>query len=345
MKTYIAAAIDAEALMAAIPADTDRILLVTDSNVRPLLPAILPPSVKGTLSVIAAGEQNKNLRSAERLWGEWTVAKATRRSLVINIGGGMVTDLGGFAAATFKRGLNCINISTTLLGAVDAAAGGKTALNFGGIKNQIGVFAMPRAVFVPVNALQTLPAEEMLSGYGEMAKTALLCSTGLTRQVYAVDLEDTDALTPLIAECMRHKEVVVATDPYDHSVRRTLNLGHTAGHAFEAMSMLGGTPLPHGIAVAHGTAVALILSHMLLQMDSRHIYDFRDKVLSRMPPMPLRCEQYPQLLELMHADKKNTDATSLHFALLRAPGECRPDCVVSDDDVCAALDIYRDLTQ
>lgn len=344
MTPHISTHIDPAQFRASIPADADRLLLVTDSNVRPLLGELLPTEISGHLSVIEPGESHKTLRTAERLWGEWMVAGATRRSVVINIGGGMVSDLGGFAAALFKRGLCTINVSTTLLGDVDAACGGKTAVNFAGVKNQIGVFAEPHAVFIPTDALSTLPLAHMLSGFGEMAKTALLDSESLTRRVYDVRLEDTDSLAPMIADCVAFKQHVVELDPHEHGLRRILNLGHTAGHAFESFSLQNGAPLPHGVAVAHGILVALVLSHARLRMDSGYIYDFRDKVLALMPPLRITCDQYPQLLHLMHADKKNIGDGKVSFVLLRKPGEPMAGCDVEDEEVKNALDIYRDLT-
>ena len=237
----------------------DRCVIITDTNVARLLPDdILPGTERIT---IAAGDSNKTIAAASDVWEAMTRAGLSRHSLAVNIGGGMVTDLGGFAAATYKRGIRCVNVATTVLGAVDAAVGGKTGVNFAGLKNQIGVFSQPQAVIVCPAFFATLPPEEILSGYGEVLKHALLDGPDTLAEALRTDPV---ALAPqrlgaIVEKSMKVKIAVTAADPFEKGLRKALNLGHTAGHALEELALERRRPVPHGISVAHGLVTALVL--------------------------------------------------------------------------------------
>ena len=247
----------------------DRLFVLTDETTSRLcLPVIAGyESMAGVYPiVISATDQHKNLESLSHVWSELQQHGATRHSLLVNLGGGMVTDLGGFAASTFKRGLHFINIPTTLLAMVDASVGGKTGINFGGLKNEIGVFRNADSVILDTTFLKTLDRENLLSGYAEMLKHALIdCEDhwaeilGNLEHLECIDY--LEKLTVLVARSVAVKQRIVTEDPTERGLRKALNLGHTAGHAFESLA-LERTPILHGYAVAYGLVVELYLSHM-----------------------------------------------------------------------------------
>lgn len=326
----------------------DKVIIVTDSNVWPLLGQEYRKSARlagAPVAIIPAGEENKNFQSLADVISVMTQSGATRQSLIVNIGGGMVTDLGGFAAAIFKRGIRFINIPTTLLGAVDASIGGKTGIDFMGFKNEVGAFANPQVTLVRTQNLLTLPAEELLSGYAEMLKTGFIASESLLKKFDPKqDLSHPEELGTLIACCLDFKQEVTLEDPTERGRRRILNFGHTAGHAFESLMLKRSAPIPHGCAVAHGMLVALILSHLIRNLSAAYAQKYAREILIPFYGMlPLACKDYPELLSLMSHDKKNLHAGEISFVLLDAPGKpmWQP---VESKLIEAAFDLYRDLT-
>ena len=212
---------------------------------------------------IPDGEQHKTLATVERIWQFLLDHRATRDDVLVCVGGGVICDLGGFAASTYKRGMPHINVPTTLLAMVDAASGGKTGFDYAGIKNAIGTYAQPLDTLVIPSLIATLPPRELLSGYGEMLKHALLDTPDHWHQLLRLDLETeagVQALMPLIARSRAVKKRIVAADPREQGLRRALNLGHTVGHALEAQMLAGGHPAPHGYCVVWGMVAALYLS-------------------------------------------------------------------------------------
>ena len=317
--------------------------IVTDDNVaRDVLPALgLPWAV----ITVRPGDDHKNLDSLSHIWQELISQGATRHSLVLNIGGGVVTDMGGFAAATFKRGVRFVNVPTTLLAAVDAAVGGKTGINFGGFKNEVGAFAPADAVVISTATFKSLPPRELLSGYAEMIKHGLLTSTRSYHALLAFDPVDgdPDELLKLLEESVKVKERIVEIDPREQGIRRALNLGHTAGHAFESLALERGLPVPHGYAVAWGMVVELLLSHMIKGLDVNEVRLLVNYLKESGYGWPeVTCDDYPRLMSLMAHDKKNPSPDRINFTLLRAPGDIEIDCIVPPDDITAALDIFRE---
>ena len=312
---------------------------IADVNTARLLPA--PPH----LIIIPDGDDNKTLATVTRVWDEMERLGVTRHSLVVNLGGGMVCDLGGFAAATFKRGVRFINVPTTLLGAVDAAVGGKTGFNHNGLKNEIGAFAPASDVIISTCFFDSLPAQEMKSGFAEVIKHAMLSD----RNEF-LRLLDHDFNTPIhhddMLERLRHsvkvKVDIVARDPNEQGERKALNLGHTAGHAFESLAMKRGKPVPHGYAVAWGLVAEAVLSHMLLKFPSDDVHRLGNFVRDNYRDFPFTCDDYDELLDLMRHDKKSRDG-EITCTLLTAIGNYHIDQTVNPDDVTAALDILRDL--
>lgn len=260
----------------------------------------------------------------------------------------MITDLGGFAAATFKRGIKFINVPTTLLGAVDAAVGGKTGINLGGLKNEVGAFAPADAVLISTLFFTTLPLQEIKSGYAEMLKHGLLDDKATLAELLKYDVTNppatTDVLLHLIEKSVGVKAEIVANDPKEQGLRKALNLGHTVGHAFESYALTDlASPIPHGFAVAWGMVVELILSHMILKFPAETLHQFADYIKHVYGYFDIDCDDYPRLLELMSHDKKNASPDAINFTLLSDVGQPQIDCTATPDQIRAALDIYRDL--
>ena len=324
------------------------IFLLTDSNVeRELLPIFSSLIAKYDIKVIVveAGEVNKNLKSLSYVWQQLSDLGAGRLSILLNLGGGVVTDMGGFAAATFKRGIRYINIPTTILGAADAAVGGKTAIDFNGLKNEIGAFYKPEKIVFAQNLFKTLPEKEKLSGFAEIVKMAMISSGDIYRMILKGEFSpfSESLFTPLrfaIEEKMRITEI----DPTEKGERKLLNFGHTAGHAFESLMVEKGLPVTHGEAVAHGILVALILSRMVKGFPADDIYIYAQEILKRYyKPLPISCKDCDRLIEFSIHDKKNINRSEINFVLLCGIGEPQRDVAVSPSMVRSALDIYLDI--
>lgn len=210
---------------------------------------------------IGATDTHKNLETIAHVWKSLGDGGGSRHSCLINLGGGMVTDLGGFAASTFKRGINFINIPTTLLAMVDASVGGKTGINFNGLKNEIGVFNDSKFVILDTEFLRSLDAENICSGYAEMLKHGLISTEDMWKELITFDLANPDLkhLQQMVADSVKVKERIVEEDPHEQGIRKALNLGHTFGHAFESWA-LKRKPILHGHAVAFGMICELYLS-------------------------------------------------------------------------------------
>lgn len=329
--------------------DYNNVILLTDVNVKQfVLPRIsgIPAIAESHCIAIKSGDMNKNLETATSVWKQLELCGATRRSLMINLGGGVVTDLGGFAASTFKRGLRFINMPTTLLGAVDAAIGGKTGVNFNGLKNEIGVFNEADAVIISTLFFDTLPESELKSGYAEMLKHGLLSDRKYFADLLNYDMlsGDTALLLELLKKSVTIKRDIVAADPHEQGLRRALNLGHTAGHAFESLAMQRTDPVPHGYAVAWGLVVELILSHITHKFPSDILHAVVQFVKDNYGTFHITCNDYDTLLALMRHDKKSRNG-EINCSLLADIGDLRLGTVVSPDDARTALDIYQDMMQ
>lgn len=328
-----------------------QIVVVVDTNTeRLVLPRLADKSTaiaSAKLICIKADDENKTLEALTSVWQQLAEMEATRSTLMVNIGGGMVSDLAGFAAATYKRGIRCINIPTTVLAAVDASVGGKTGINFNGYKNQLGTFTEPIAAIISSTFFGTLPAEQILSGYGEMIKHGLLENEDtLTHLLAFSPLEgDFDAarMLPLLKASVMVKARVVETDFTETGLRKALNFGHTVGHAFESYALKLGHPIAHGYAVAWGAVVELVISHMQQAFPSDILHNVAAYVRQNYGSFHITCDDYPALIAAMRQDKKNRTAGDINFTLLRHVGEPIINCTAPPDQICAALDIYRDL--
>ena len=291
--------------------------------------------------VIKDTDTNKTLDSVTHVWSELQRLGATRHSLMINLGGGMVTDLGGFAASTFKRGIQYINIPTTLLSMVDASVGGKTGINFGGLKNEIGVFNNASSVILDATFLRTMDHENLLSGYAEMLKHGLISNDKMWAELLNLEnLENLDILGRMVAESVAVKQRIVTEDPTEQGIRKALNLGHTAGHAFESMA-LERKPILHGYAVAYGLIVELYLCCVKMGFPQDKMRQTVSFIKEHYGRMAITCDDYPHLIALMHHDKKNT-GRDINFTLLGDIGDMRINQTASEDDIKEALDFYRE---
>lgn len=323
----------------------DRIFLLTDTNVDRLYVSRSARLQDFPKLVVEAGEETKTIETCAGIWQWLTDGGATRKSLLVNVGGGMITDLGGFCAACYKRGIRCINISTSLLGSVDASIGGKTGVDFGGFKNQIGVFADPMLTLIPLDAQATLPKEQLLSGYGEMLKTAMIASAELYSGLLHPEevIGHTEILARAIEACLEIKDKVVTEDPREAGLRKVLNLGHTVGHAYESLLIEKGKAQPHGIAVAHGLLPALILSRLHCGLKPEVVQTYARFLAETYPRLDITCADTPRLMEIMAGDKKNSGDGKINFVLLEAIGKPVYDCKLSADEISSALDIRAEM--
>lgn len=320
-------------------------VLVDENTATAVLPQVQCEVVdKATVITIPAGDTHKTLDTLTHVWQQLQDGGATRHSLLINLGGGVVTDLGGMAAATFKRGIDFVNCPTTLLSAVDAAVGGKTGINFNGFKNELGVFQEAQAVVISTKFFATLPATELRSGYAEMLKHGMLDSQNEFNRLLAFNITEAslDELLALLETSVMVKQRIVEQDPHEKGLRRALNLGHTVGHAFESMALHRGNPIPHGYAVAWGLVAETVLSHMKMKFASSDLQALATFVRDNYGAFFITCDDYPQLLDYMHHDKKSVSG-EINCSLLRACGDVETGVTITDDDMKTALDIYRDL--
>lgn len=287
---------------------------------------------------VAEGEHNKSLENVQLIWHMLSACHARRNSVLVNIGGGLITDIGGFAASCFKRGIRCVNIPTTLLSQVDASVGGKTGINFDGLKNEIGTFSIPEWVIIDNRFLDTLPERQVLSGFAEMLKHALLADEDHLAKMMNADLSQVsgeDFLT-LIKESVAVKATIVQNDPREKGLRKALNLGHTVGHAIESVAIKKNLEIYHGDAVAYGLIAELYLSVKKMGFDEKH-YDAIKKFILERYPVYHPVEEPDELYELMLHDKKN-EHEGVNFTLLRRPGEVEIDQYCSREEILEALE-------
>ncbi|MDE6207315.1 MAG: 3-dehydroquinate synthase [Muribaculaceae bacterium] len=328
-----------------------QVAVVADTNTAALVLPILVNDSKAvadaTVITIPAGDGSKSIEGLSELWQKLSDMEASRSTVVVNLGGGMIGDLGGFAAATYKRGLRCINVPTTLLAAVDASVGGKTAINFNGLKNQIGTFTEPVAAIISTIYFNTLSDQEILSGYAEMIKHALLEDDATLGKVLAFNpvspLKNTVGLMPLLEASVDVKRRIVEEDLTEKGIRKALNFGHTIGHAFESFAAAAKSPIPHGYAVAWGMVAELVLSQMKKGFPSATLHSVAAYVRDNYGAFPITCDDYPALIASMRQDKKNASAEQINFTLLESTGHPVIDCTATPEEIGAALDIYRDL--
>lgn len=361
-RVIISSNLETELFSAINDCEHDRIFVLTDTTTLKLCYPVVKNFAcleDAKVITIPAGDTNKGLESVGHVWEELQKGGATRHSLLINLGGGMVTDLGGFAASCFKRGINFINIPTTLLSMVDASVGGKTGVNFGGLKNEIGVFNDSKYVILSTLFLRTLDDENIRSGYAEMLKHGLISppaapsqpsrgreceySCEMWSELVNFDLTEPDLveLSRMLAESVQVKEHIVEEDPHEHGIRKALNVGHTAGHALESWAMRHGCPALHGYAVAWGMIVELYLSATKTGFPTDKMRQTVSFIRQYYGTLNITCDDYPELLELMTHDKKNT-AGIINFTLLNNIGGILINQTANEEEIKEALDFFRE---
>lgn len=323
----------------------DKLFVLTDDTTSRLCFPVISDTLcmQGAIHItIPSTDAHKTLETLAKVWTELGNNGGTRHSLMVNLGGGMVTDLGGFAASTFKRGIKYINIPTTLLSMVDASVGGKTGINFNGLKNEIGVFNAPETVIIDTAFLKTLDRQNILSGYAEMLKHGLISDNQHFAELLSFDMDSIDytRLGEMVGTSVAVKERIVSEDPLEHGIRKALNLGHTAGHAFESWA-LARTPCLHGYAVAWGLVCELFLSCTKTGFPVEAMRRTVRFVKSHYGDLPFTCDDYAELYGYMTHDKKNT-ADSINFTLLGEIGDIRINQTASKEEIFEMLDFCRE---
>lgn len=324
----------------------DKLFILTDTNTKekcfPLIGDV-PAFRNAPVLVTEAGDTHKSVEYLSRIWSHLSNEGASRNSLLVNLGGGMITDMGGFAGATFKRGIRTVNIPTTLMASVDAAVGGKTGINFNGLKNEIGSFYPPLRVFIDCEFLRTLDRDNILSGYAEMIKHGLISSMENYTSVmlYDIDTMNYSYLNQLVAQSVSVKERIVAEDPKEQGIRKALNFGHTIGHAYESLSFHKERPILHGHAVAAGIVSELYLSHKLCDFPMEKLSQVVYYIKEYYPAFFFDCKDYDRLYEFMTHDKKNEGGV-INFTLLGNVGDVRINQSVTKEKILESLDFYRE---
>ncbi|WP_455587403.1 3-dehydroquinate synthase [Bacteroides sp.] len=324
----------------------DRLFILTDEHTHRLcMPQMEEVSfLKSAVEItIGAGDVHKTLETLASVWQVLSDKGASRHSLLINLGGGMVTDLGGFAAATFKRGFAYINIPTTLLAMVDASVGGKTGINFNGLKNEVGVFAPADSVLIETEFLRSLDEPNFFSGYAEMLKHGLISTPAHWSELLNFHTEHIDYgyLKQLVGQSVQVKEDIVEQDPFEHGIRKALNLGHTVGHAFESLALAENRPVLHGYAVAWGIVCELYLSHIKTGFPKDKMRQTIQFIKENYGTFSFDCKQYEQLYAFMQHDKKNT-AGVINFTLLKEIGEISINQTTDKETIFEMFDFYRE---
>jgi len=288
--------------------------------------------------IIKPGEENKNLRQVEIVWNFLGEQKADRKSVLINIGGGMLTDLGGFAASTFKRGIDFINVPTTLLAMVDASVGGKTGINFRGLKNEIGVIQQAFHVFMYLPFLLTIDDENYRSGFAEMLKVALISDLKLWSDLKGFDLvkKPEDVIAGLLWRAVMKKKEIIELDPRETGIRKALNFGHTVGHALESLCLADGHHLLHGYAVAFGMAIEASLSYSFASLSSEEVQDIQQTIRTIYGDAPVELSEREKLIDFMRYDKKN-EHNQINFTLVNEIGSFKINNYINEDHIGGAI--------
>ena len=342
----ISKCLKAEISKAVAGCEHDRLFILADETTRyKCLPLLIdtPCLADAMIITIKPTDTHKGIESLTHVWKELSDNGGTRHSCMINVGGGMVTDLGGFAASTFKRGMNFINIPTTLLAMVDASVGGKTGINFNGLKNEIGVFNDSKTVIIDTDFLKTSDKDNICSGYAEMLKHGLISSNEMWSSLLCFDILNPDysALKSMVADSIKVKEHIVEKDPLETVLRKALNLGHTAGHAFEAFALRTNRPILHGYAVAFGLICELYLSCIKTGFPANKMRQTVRYIKDVYGSFVFTCKDYETITELMRHDKKNTSG-QINFTLLGDIGDIKINQTASKEELYEALDFFRE---
>ncbi|MFM7299944.1 MAG: 3-dehydroquinate synthase, partial [Crocinitomicaceae bacterium] len=285
--------------------------------------------------LLPVGEENKVMEVCFQVWNAFTEYGFGRKDLIINLGGGVVTDMGGFIASVYKRGINFINIPTSLLGMVDAAIGGKTGIDLNNFKNQLGTFAHPTHVYIDREFLTTLPAEEIFNGYAEMLKHALVRDKDLWDRIKVIHSENELTTNEVIFHSVQIKASIIEEDPTEGGLRKILNFGHTVGHALESYYM-DKSPISHGHAVALGMIAEAYISMKQGRITEVEYKEIEKTITSSFPMITLEPDDIKEVIRLMHQDKKN-DKGKIRCTLLSGIGTSEYDIRIKEEEIALSL--------
>jgi len=320
------------------------IVILVDSNTHEFcLPLFLPEIVTNAaieIIEIPSGEENKTIEIAIQVWETLAEINASRKSLMINLGGGMVTDIGGLIASTYKRGIDFVNVPTSLLSMVDASVGGKTGMDLNGIKNIIGTFAMPQLTLIHPEFLETLPEREFRSGLAEMLKHGLIYDKNHWEKLISIEDFNVESIKDLIQDSVRIKKEVVENDPFESGLRKVLNFGHTIGHALESHLLESGNPLLHGEAIAVGMMVESILSYENELISREELDEISSNLIRVFGKIPIEEESIPDLLVWMKNDKKNQN-NHISFSLPDGIGKSKFDIFLNENQISEGISLYN----
>lgn len=323
-----------------------RVVVLTDENTHslclPRIQAVLP--VNAHFLQIPAGEKHKTIATCQDIWQQLLTWGIDRRAVMLNLGGGVIGDMGGFCASTFKRGIDFIQLPTTLLSQVDASIGGKLGIDFGQVKNSVGVFQNPQAVFVDPGFLNTLPHREIRSGFAEIIKHALIADANQWANLAALETLNTVDWSSLIGPSLRIKQAIVSADPFEYGLRKALNFGHTIGHGIEGVALDSSSPLLHGEAIAIGMFAESYIAYqrgLLPEASFAAIAAFLHRHYGSysLPP-----DQFPAYVALMANDKKN-DRADLNFSLIGPIGKVHINQTATPAEVYQAMEAYNTYCQ
>lgn len=310
----------------------------TEKHCLPLLISQLQIS-EYDLIEIPSGEVNKTIDFCIGIWRMLIDFGADRNSLLVNVGGGVITDIGGFAASTFKRGIDFVQIPTTLLSQVDASVGGKTGIDMDHLKNIIGTFTQPKAVFIDTFFLRTLPQRQVISGFAEMLKHGLIADRSYFNLLKEVSIETVDP--DLIYYSITIKNDVVKEDPEEKGLRKILNFGHTVGHAIESYSLQNdATPLTHGEAIVVGMICEAYLSVEKAELSASELVEIMETFSQFYEKYALKEASIPAIIELMKSDKKN-EGGKINCSLLTQIGHCTIDNFCNEEELSRSLFAYQ----
>jgi len=323
-----------------------KIFILVDENTHeyclPILLGNMETDLGFEILEIEAGEEMKNIQTANQLWEILTEMQADRKALVINLGGGVITDMGGFVASTYKRGIQFINIPTTLLSMCDASIGGKTGIDLMHYKNMVGTFAFPEQIFIFPKFLETLPFKELRSGFAEMLKHGLIADKNHWDQLIQVRKLEVETIIPHIQTSMNIKQDVVDKDFHEQNIRKTLNFGHTIGHAVESLCLQQGNPILHGEAVAMGMIAEAHLAYLENLISETEADMVIENVQRYYPYLDISDFKDEDITALLLNDKKNTDS-KINFSLISGIGSCTYDHQCSQENIIESLSFYRKL--
>ncbi|MFN0274777.1 MAG: 3-dehydroquinate synthase [Chitinophagales bacterium] len=343
-KIYITSEIGEQTDFTAVLKNYSSLFVLTDENTKkhcyPKIRSLLPPH---QLIEIAAGEKEKNIETCKKLWSQLVELNADRKSLLLNLGGGVIGDMGGFVASTFKRGFDFMQIPTTLLSQVDASVGGKLGIDLHEMKNLIGVFKNPKAIFIATDFLKTLPQSQVQSGFAEVIKHGLIADRVYWNKVKGILLNQFFDWQEVVAKSVEIKKAVVEVDMHETGLRKILNFGHTIGHAVETLSLQSDTrPLLHGEAIAVGMICEAFISNQLNGLPHRELDEIVSVLRKYFSKYDTTKIPFEKLISIIQQDKKNV-AGRFSFSLLNTIGSCEFDKHVESDVIRQSLIYYQNL--